>query len=245
MSENNRFAGTRLKSSPRRPNSSRGAVVTSSPARRIARTVGRFRVAGRLRGTSSAWKCVECMPGCLDWLRKTDGWHLAGLWGTKVDVSNRTARDCCWVRRRSGLPRRLAPISTRVKGIDAGCEITAARSARVNLVVRPSNGLARAMPAGARTPGPCPCATTNVRTADPPTFHCSPVPLRRPGDLRAGRGWRLGRLHSGRPRRCRSRRHARRNRRAIHEALVAFAEDLHERSQSLPVPRHTAEVISA
>jgi predicted RNase H-like HicB family nuclease len=31
----------------------------------------------------------------------------------------------------------------------------------------------------------------------------------------------------------------------IHEALEAYAEDLRERSQSLPLPRHTAEVISA
>ncbi len=31
----------------------------------------------------------------------------------------------------------------------------------------------------------------------------------------------------------------------IHEALEAYAEDLHERSQSLPTPRHTAGVISA
>jgi predicted RNase H-like HicB family nuclease len=31
----------------------------------------------------------------------------------------------------------------------------------------------------------------------------------------------------------------------IHEALGAYAEDLRERSQSLPAPRHAAAVISA
>ncbi len=31
----------------------------------------------------------------------------------------------------------------------------------------------------------------------------------------------------------------------IHEALDAYTGDLHERSQSLPAPRHVADVISA
>lgn len=31
----------------------------------------------------------------------------------------------------------------------------------------------------------------------------------------------------------------------IHEALNAFVEDLHQRAQSLPTPRHAAAVISA
>lgn len=31
----------------------------------------------------------------------------------------------------------------------------------------------------------------------------------------------------------------------IHEALDAYTDDLHERSQSLPAPRHVADVISA
>ncbi|MBV9818945.1 MAG: type II toxin-antitoxin system HicB family antitoxin [Solirubrobacterales bacterium] len=31
----------------------------------------------------------------------------------------------------------------------------------------------------------------------------------------------------------------------IHEAFEAYTEDLHDRSQSLPAPRHAAEVISA
>lgn len=31
----------------------------------------------------------------------------------------------------------------------------------------------------------------------------------------------------------------------IHEALDAYTDDLHERSESLPAPRHVADVISA
>lgn len=31
----------------------------------------------------------------------------------------------------------------------------------------------------------------------------------------------------------------------IHEALNAYTDDLHERSQALPAPRHVADVISA
>lgn len=124
-----RFAGTR----PSRPKSSRGMIAGCRPSQSTRRRILSNNGVSGLAGTSvgrlehgSAWSV------CLCW------WRLCGELGWSQAAATRSERQAWAFRRQRRLKGRLGgwPRSHARELHRAGCEITAAQSACVNLAVR-------------------------------------------------------------------------------------------------------------